>query len=54
MTNILSTKEMINCATLGTAKSMKNALSISIAFSIHILFRNENIISEETKTKNTI
>ena len=31
--------------TLGIPKGMKNAISISIAFSIDILNRNENIIS---------
>ena len=29
----------------------KNAISISIAFSFDFLIRNENIISEEHKTK---
>ena len=51
MTDILSAKEMIKRATL--SKGMKkNAISISIAFSIDILIRNENLISEEHKTKN--
>ena len=47
-------KEMIQCATLGIPKGMKNAISISIAFCLDVLIRNENITSEECKTKNRL
>ena len=40
MMDILSTKEIINCATLGIPKGMKNAISISFAFIVDILIRN--------------
>ena len=49
MMDILSTKEIINCATFGIPKGMKNAVSVSIAFTIDILIRNENIGSKEHK-----
>ena len=65
MKGILSTKEIIERATLGIPKGMKNIVSIYIAFSVDILIRNENmifsvdilirnenIIFEERKTKN--
>ena len=42
---------MVQYATLGIPKGMKNAISISIAFCPDILIRNENITSEECKTK---
>ena len=42
---------MIQCATLGIPKGMKNAVSISIAFCLDLLIRNENVTSEECKTK---
>ena len=42
---------MIQCATLGISKGMKNAVSTSIAFCLDFLIRNDNIISEECKTK---
>ena len=43
---------MIQCATLGIPKGMKkNAISISIAFCLDFSIRNENITSEECKTK---
>ena len=46
-------KEMIQCATLRVPKGMnKNAVSISIALCLDFLIRNENITSEECKTKN--
>ena len=45
---------MIQCATLGMPKGMKNAISISIAFCLDFLIRNENITSEECKTKNRL
>ena len=38
-------------ATLGIPKGMKNAVSIFTAISLDILIRNENISSEERKTK---
>ena len=38
---------MIQCATLGIPKGMKNAVSISIAFCLDLLIRNENITSED-------
>ena len=41
-------------ANLGIPKKMKNAVSISIDFSVDILIRNENIISQEHKTKQTV
>ena len=47
-------KKVIQRATLGIPKGMKNAVSISIAFSLDFLIRNENIISEERKTKNRL
>ena len=52
MMNMRSIKEMIQLATLGVPKGMKkNAVSISIAFCLDILIRNENITSEECTTK---
>ena len=41
-------KETIQCATLGIPEVTKNVVSISIAFCLDFLVRNENIISEET------
>ena len=53
MTDILTTKETIHYAILGTPTRMKKkAVSISIAFFVGILIRNENIIYEEYKTEN--
>ena len=45
MMNILSTKEIIKHATLqwDSQGNEKNAISISLAFTIDILIRNENI-----------
>ena len=45
---------MIQCATLGIPKGMKNAISISIAFRLDFSIRNENITAEECKTKNCL
>ena len=46
--DILSIKEMIQCANLGIPKRMKkNAVSGSIAFCLDVLIRNETITSEE-------
>ena len=42
---------MIQCATLGIPKGMKVEISISIAFCLDVLIRNENITSEECETK---
>ena len=47
-------KEMIQCVTLGVLKGTKNAVSNSIAFCLDFLIRNENITSEECKTKNRL
>ena len=47
-------KELIQCAILGIPKGMKNAVSISIASCLDFLIRNENITSEECKTKNRL
>ena len=54
MTDMRNIKEMIQCATLGIPKGMKNTVSISIAFCLDFLIRNENITSEECKTKNRL
>ena len=45
---------MIQCAGLGIPKGMKNAISISMAFCLDVLIKNENIASEEWKTKNCL
>ena len=37
---------MIQCGSLGIPKGLKNAISISIAFCLDFLIRNENITSE--------
>ena len=47
-------KEMIQCAIRGIPKGMKNAISISSTFCLDFLFRNENITSEDFKTKNRL
>ena len=53
MTDMRSIKKMIPCATLGIPKRMKkNAVSISVAFCLDFLIKNENITSKECKTKN--
>ena len=55
ITDMRSIKEMIQCPTLGIPKGMKKkAVSISIAFYLGFLIRNENITSEECKTKNRL
>ena len=55
MTDMWSIKEIIQRATHGIPEGMKkNAVSISIAFSINILIRNKNITSEEQKTKSRL
>ena len=52
MMDMQSLKETIQCATLGIPKGIKNAISISL--SLDFLIRNENIISKERKTKNSL
>ena len=43
---------MNQCVTLGILKGMKkNAVSISVAFSLDVLIRNESRSSEECKNK---
>ena len=54
MADMRSIKEMIQCATLGIPKGTKNAVSIFIAFCLDFLIRNENINSEECKTKSRL
>ena len=50
MIDILSTKEIIQCASLRIPKGMKRKqFPISIAFSADILIRNDNKILEEHK-----
>ena len=45
----------MQCVTLGIPNGNKeNAVSISIAFCLDLLIRNENITSEECKTKNRL
>ena len=39
------------CDTCDSQRDRKNAISISIAFCLDFLIRNENITSEECKTK---
>ena len=46
---------MIQCAILGIPKEIKkSAFSISIAFCLDFLITNENITSEEYKTKDCL
>ena len=47
MADILSIKKRSNVLPLEFPNIIKYVISISIAFSIHILIRNENMISEE-------
>ena len=42
---------MIQCAYLGIPQGMKNAVSISIAFYLDFLIRNDNITFKESKKK---
>ena len=53
MTHVLSKKEC-NVRPYGFPRESKNATSISIAFRVEILIGNENIISEECKTRNLL
>ena len=41
--NVFSTKEIIKRATFEINKGMKNAVSISFAFTVDILVRSENM-----------
>ena len=53
--DILRMKEIIiTCNPLDSQGNEKNANSVSIAFSVDILVRNENIISEECKSNNRL
>ena len=45
---------MIQCATLGIPKGMKTAASIFIAFCLDFFIRNDNMTSEECKTKTVL
>ena len=54
MAGMRSIKEMIQCATFGIPKWMKSAVSISIVFCLDFLIRNENITSEECRTKDRL
>ena len=49
MTDILSTKEIAQPATLGSPKGIKNAVSVSTVSDVESLIRNENITSEGHK-----
>ena len=51
MMDMQSIKEIIQYATLGIPKGMKKSVSISSAFSLDVLIRNEGIISKETENK---
>ena len=54
MVDMRSIKEMIQCATLGIPKGIKNVISMSVAFCLDLSIRNENITSEECKPKNRL
>ena len=54
ITDILSTTELIHHEILVISKGVKTAVSISIAPGAGILTRNENLLSEEHKTKNRL
>ena len=55
MSDMSTIKKMIRCAILGIPQeNEKNAISISIAFCLDFLIRNENITSEKCKTKNRL
>ena len=54
MTDMRSIKEMIKCASLGIPKGMKKCNFVSIAFYFDFLIKNENITSEECKTRNRL
>ena len=53
MTDILSTKEIINRATFGIPKGMEKCNFYFYCFGIDVLIKTENIISEERKNKKT-
>ena len=55
MTDVLSTKEIFHRATLRISKrTEKKAISISIASGIDVLISNEEVTSEEHKTKSSL
>ena len=55
MTDMISVKEKNQtCEPWDSQENKKNAVSISIAFSIDVLIRNENIASDECNTKNRL
>ena len=54
MTDMQSIKEMSQCVTFGIPKGMKKCNVYSIAFCLDFLIRNENITTEECKTKNRL
>ena len=47
-------KEMIQCATPGIPKGMKNAVSISISVCLDFFIRNEIITSERNAKQKTV
>ena len=51
MMDMLTIKEIIQSVILGIPKGMKKCSFCFIAFSLDFLIRNENITSEECKTK---
>ena len=52
--DVLSIKEIIQHGSLWIPKGMKKCNFCFIAFSIDILIRNENMISQERETKNRL
>ena len=51
MTDMWRIKEMIQSATLGIPKAMKQCNFYFYCFCLDFLIRNENITSKESKTK---
>ena len=54
MADLGSIKEMIQCATLGIPKGMKECNFYFYCFCLDFFIRNENITSEECKTRNRL
>ena len=54
MANVKHKRINPTCDPWDSQGNKKNAISISIAFSIDILIRNENITSQERKIKNCL
>ena len=54
MTEVRHKRNAPMCVPWDCQGNEKNAISISIAFCFDILIRNENITSEECKTKNPL